>query len=113
MYKFDEHDHGEIVSESKQPNLERYIGLHYPPTDIPQSSRFLFKQNRVTMIVDCHAIPVQDVEGSNSSVTVQNQIHHEFQGMDKLNSVAREIFRLIETTIPPIFAVDVQGRING
>ncbi|KAL3527401.1 hypothetical protein ACH5RR_012057 [Cinchona calisaya] len=33
--------------------------------------------------------------------------------MDELSSVATEMVRLIETTIAPIFAVDVQGRING
>ncbi|XP_044498651.1 phytochrome B [Mangifera indica] len=57
VYKFHEDEHGEVVAESKRPDLEPYIGLHYPATDIPQASRFLFKQNRVRMIVDCHASP--------------------------------------------------------
>ncbi|KAJ0035509.1 hypothetical protein Pint_24343 [Pistacia integerrima] len=58
VYKFHEDEHGEVVAESKRPDLEPYIGLHYPATDIPQASRFLFKQNRVRMIVDCHASPL-------------------------------------------------------
>ncbi|KAH9618084.1 hypothetical protein KSS87_020112 [Heliosperma pusillum] len=58
VYKFHEDEHGEVVAESKRPDLEPYMGLHYPSTDIPQASRFLFKQNRVRMIVDCHAKPV-------------------------------------------------------
>ncbi|XP_010548998.1 PREDICTED: phytochrome B [Tarenaya hassleriana] len=58
VYKFHEDEHGEVVAESKRADLEPYIGLHYPATDIPQASRFLFKQNRVRMIVDCHATPV-------------------------------------------------------
>lgn len=58
VYKFHEDEHGEVVAESKRPDLEPYIGLHYPATDIPQASRFLFKQNRVRMIVDCHANPL-------------------------------------------------------
>ncbi|XP_030973606.1 phytochrome B [Quercus lobata] len=58
VYKFHEDEHGEVVAESKRPDLEPYIGLHYPATDIPQASRFLFKQNRVRMIVDCNAMPV-------------------------------------------------------
>jgi phytochrome B len=33
--------------------------------------------------------------------------------MDELSSVAREMVRLIETATAPIFAVDVDGRING
>ncbi|KAF3456361.1 hypothetical protein FNV43_RR01011 [Rhamnella rubrinervis] len=62
VYKFHEDEHGEVVAESKRADLEPYIGLHYPATDIPQASRFLFKQNRVRMIVDCHATPVLVVQ---------------------------------------------------
>lgn len=62
VYKFHEDEHGEVVAESKRPDLEPYIGLHYPATDIPQASRFLFKQNRVRMIVDCHATSVRVIQ---------------------------------------------------
>ncbi|XP_043723556.1 phytochrome B-like isoform X2 [Telopea speciosissima] len=62
VYKFHEDEHGEVVAESKRPDLEPYIGLHYPAIDIPQASRFLFKQNRVRMIVDCHATPVRVIQ---------------------------------------------------
>ncbi|GFQ05374.1 phytochrome b [Phtheirospermum japonicum] len=62
VYKFHEDEHGEVVAESKRPDLEPYIGLHYPSTDIPQASRFLFKQNRVRMIVDCHATSVRVIQ---------------------------------------------------
>nr|UWV21242.1 phytochrome B [Olea europaea subsp. laperrinei] len=62
VYKFHEDEHGEVVAESKRADLEPYIGLHYPATDIPQASRFLFKQNRVRMIVDCHATPVRVIQ---------------------------------------------------
>ncbi|OWM88050.1 phytochrome B isoform X2 [Punica granatum] len=62
VYKFHEDEHGEVVAECKSPDLDPYIGLHYPATDIPQASRFLFKQNRVRMIVDCDTKPVRVVQ---------------------------------------------------
>ncbi|XP_030949251.1 phytochrome B-like isoform X2 [Quercus lobata] len=62
VYMFHEDEHGEVVAESKRPDLEPYIGLHYPATDIPQASRFLLQQNRVRMIVDCHAMPVRVIQ---------------------------------------------------
>uniref|UniRef100_A0A1D1XVW7 Phytochrome n=1 Tax=Anthurium amnicola TaxID=1678845 RepID=A0A1D1XVW7_9ARAE len=65
VYKFHEDEHGEVVAESKRDDLEPYIGLHYPATDIPQASRFLFKQNRVRMIADCHATPVSVIQDEN------------------------------------------------
>ncbi|XP_026454008.1 phytochrome B-like isoform X1 [Papaver somniferum] len=62
VYKFHEDDHGKVVAESKRPDLEPYMGLHFPSTDIPQASRLLFEQNRVRIIVDCHARPVPVVQ---------------------------------------------------
>ncbi|XP_076928870.1 phytochrome B-like isoform X1 [Bidens hawaiensis] len=62
VYKFHEDEHGEVVAESKRADLDPYIGLHYPATDIPQASRFLFRQNRVRMIVDCHATNVRVIQ---------------------------------------------------
>uniref|UniRef100_A0A7N2KRB7 Phytochrome B n=1 Tax=Quercus lobata TaxID=97700 RepID=A0A7N2KRB7_QUELO len=62
VYKFHEDEHGEVVAESKRPDLEPYIGLHYLATDIPQALRFLFKQNRVRMVVDCNAMPVRVIQ---------------------------------------------------
>ncbi|KAL8538706.1 hypothetical protein ACS0TY_000645 [Phlomoides rotata] len=44
VYKFHEDEHGKVVAESKRPDLDPYLGLHYPLTDIPQASRLLFKQ---------------------------------------------------------------------
>nr|AHZ63963.1 phytochrome [Taiwania cryptomerioides] len=61
-YKFHDDDHGEVISEIRKSNLEPYLGLHYPATDIPQASRFLFMKNRVRMICDCCAPPVSVVE---------------------------------------------------
>ncbi|KAI3871888.1 hypothetical protein MKX03_012924 [Papaver bracteatum] len=62
VYKFHEDEHGEVVAESKRSDLEPYLGLHFPSTDIPQASRFLFEQNRVRIIVDCCARPVPVVQ---------------------------------------------------
>ncbi|KAG6385279.1 hypothetical protein SASPL_154111 [Salvia splendens] len=61
-YKFHEDNHGEVVAEIRRSDLDPYLGLHYPATDIPQAARFLFKQNRVRMIHDCTAKPVGIVQ---------------------------------------------------
>eukprot|EP00850_Spirogloea_muscicola_P003861 SM000016S01849 [mRNA] locus=s16:204838:211537:+ [translate_table: standard] len=64
-YKFHEDEHGEVVAEMRRADLEPYLGLHYPATDIPQASRFLFMKNRVRMITDCNA-PQVKVQQSSS-----------------------------------------------
>lgn len=62
VYKFHDDNHGEVVSEIRRSDLEPYLGLHYPATDIPQAARFLYKQNRVQMICDCQANQVSVIQ---------------------------------------------------
>lgn len=62
VYKFHEDEHGEVVNECRRPDLEPYLGLHFPATDIPQASRFLFMKNKVRMICDCLAPPVKVIQ---------------------------------------------------
>ena len=62
VYKFHEDEHGEVIAESRRPDLEPYLGLHYPATDIPQASRFLFMKSKVRMICDCLAHPVKVIQ---------------------------------------------------
>lgn len=38
VYKFHPDQHGEVVAESKIDEMEPYLGLHYPSTDLPQVS---------------------------------------------------------------------------
>ncbi|CAA6657315.1 unnamed protein product [Spirodela intermedia] len=61
-YKFHEDEHGEVISECRRSDLEPYLGLHYPATDIPQASRFLFLKNKVRMICDCSAQPIRIIQ---------------------------------------------------
>ncbi|KAH7426880.1 hypothetical protein KP509_10G020500 [Ceratopteris richardii] len=63
-YKFHDDEHGEVIAEIRRSDLEPYIGLHYPATDIPQAARFLFMKNRVRMICDCRVSPVKLVQNT-------------------------------------------------
>lgn len=52
VYKFDAEGHGEIVGEAKQAELEPFLGLHYPSSDIPRQARELYLRNRIRVLVD-------------------------------------------------------------
>ena len=41
-YKFHDDDHGEVIAEITKPDMEPYLGLHYPVTDIPQAAHFFY-----------------------------------------------------------------------
>lgn len=102
VYKFHNDEHGEVVSEIRRSDLEPYLGLHYPAIDIPQAARFLFKQNRVRMICDCHAKPVQVVQSDelkqplclvNSTLRAPYSCH--LQYMANMGSLASLVMAVI------------------
>lgn len=57
IYRFDHDWHGEVIAEARQDDLEAYLGLHYPATDIPVQARALYLRNRVRQISDCRYVP--------------------------------------------------------
>lgn len=58
VYRFD-HDHsGEVVAESAKSGIGSFLGLRYPPTDIPAQARELYKRNLLRVITDIESEPV-------------------------------------------------------
>ncbi|WCJ26801.1 phytochrome A [Euphorbia peplus] len=101
-YKFHDDDHGEVISEITKPGLEPYLGLHYPATDIPQASRFLFMKNKVRMIVDCNARNVKVLQDEKlpfeltlcgSTLRAPHSCH--LQYMDNMTSIASLVMAVI------------------
>lgn len=52
IYQFDPDYNGEVIAEVKNEELEPFLGIHYPSTDIPKQARKLFLTNRVRMLTD-------------------------------------------------------------
>ncbi|MGF6712038.1 light-regulated signal transduction histidine kinase (bacteriophytochrome) [Luteibacter sp. W1I16] len=59
VYRFDRDWHGEIIAEARRDDLEAYLGMHYPATDIPAQARALYLRNRVRQISDCRYVPAR------------------------------------------------------
>lgn len=55
IYRFHPDWHGEVVAESRVPELEPFLGLHYPAADIPRQARHLYSQTWLRLIVDVEA----------------------------------------------------------
>ncbi|MET0340748.1 MAG: ATP-binding protein [Polyangiales bacterium] len=58
VYRFDAEWNGEVVSESKRDDLEPFLGLHYPASDIPAQARRLYTINWLRFIADVDYAPV-------------------------------------------------------
>ncbi len=59
---------GKVVSESKQPHLESFLGQYFPASDIPQQARQLYLRNTIRIISDANferipVVPVLDASG--------------------------------------------------
>jgi len=70
LYKFDDDGHGEVMAEEKPPEMESYLGLHFPESDIPQPARRMFRSNWIRVIPNANAEPV-DLEPAINPVTQQ------------------------------------------
>jgi light-regulated signal transduction histidine kinase (bacteriophytochrome)/ActR/RegA family two-component response regulator len=58
VYRFDPDWNGEVVAEAKRAELEPFLGLHYPASDIPAQARRLYTQNWLRLIGDVAYVPV-------------------------------------------------------
>jgi len=59
IYQFDEVWNGKVIAEEKNEDLESWLGLHYPATDIPQPSRDLFLKQEIRLISDVQYEPAR------------------------------------------------------
>lgn len=59
IYKFDSEYNGEVYAEVKEKQLEPFLGLHYPHTDIPPQARALYIKNLLRIIGDINYRPIK------------------------------------------------------
>jgi two-component system, chemotaxis family, sensor kinase Cph1 len=59
LYKFDDDGHGEVLAEDKVAQMDSYLGLHFPESDIPLPARKMFLANQIRVIPDTRAQSVE------------------------------------------------------
>ncbi|AMR33567.1 histidine kinase [Mucilaginibacter sp. PAMC 26640] len=57
VYRFAEDGHGQVIAEEKNNDLEPFLHLHYPASDIPKQARQLYKINLTRLIADVNSVP--------------------------------------------------------
>ncbi|MDC0737839.1 HWE histidine kinase domain-containing protein [Cognatishimia sp. SS12] len=60
VYKFEEDGSGHVIAEARKPDVEPFLGLRYPASDIPKQARELYKRSLLRIIPDVDA-PVHPV----------------------------------------------------
>ena len=73
IYKFNDDGHGEVIAEEVNSDLDPFLGLHYPASDIPRQARELYKINLTRIIADvdseCSAIITNSEEDNKLDLT--------------------------------------------
>ena len=58
VYRFRPDESGEVIAEAREPELESFMTLRYPKTDIPAQARALYVRNLFRIIADVSSEPV-------------------------------------------------------
>lgn len=58
IYRFDAEYNGEVVAEARRSDLEPFLGLHYPASDIPAQARAMYEKSWIRLISDVDYTPV-------------------------------------------------------
>ncbi len=65
IYQFEPDESGVVIAEDKREELEPFLGLHYPASDIPELARKLYYTNWLRLIVDVNYQPVEILPKNN------------------------------------------------
>ncbi|WP_019503487.1 ATP-binding protein [Pleurocapsa sp. PCC 7319] len=58
VYCFDDEGAGQVIAEAAREELEPFLGLHYPASDIPKQAKYLYTLNFLRLIPDSIYEPI-------------------------------------------------------
>ena len=64
VYRFLHDGSGEVIAEARSDDMEPYLGLRYPASDIPPQARALYLRNRLRVIPDVGYTPQPILPGT-------------------------------------------------
>ncbi len=70
VYRFDRDWNGKVIAEAKRDDLEPFLGLNYPASDIPAQARDLYRKNWLRFIADRDYAP-SPLEPQRNPITGQ------------------------------------------
>jgi serine phosphatase RsbU (regulator of sigma subunit) len=82
IYRFDPQWNGEVIAEAARADLQPFLGLHFPASDIPAQARALYMTNWLRIIPDTAYTPVPlpeaDLDLSASVLRSVSPVHLEY-----------------------------------
>jgi chemotaxis family two-component system sensor kinase Cph1 len=105
VYHFHPDGHGQVVGEARAEDMEPYLGLHYPESDIPKQARqlYLTKRSRLignsgipsaALLSDSNAEAAADLDLSIAELRAVSPHHLEFmRNMGQVSTFSLSIIR--------------------
>lgn len=83
LYQFHPDDSGEVIAEARTSNVDSFLGLRYPASDIPKQARALYVRNLMRIIPDVGAEGVpfvhqEEIDLSMSTLRTVSEVHIEY-----------------------------------
>lgn len=76
VYRYDRDYNGEVVAECKREDLNSFLGLHYPASDIPAQARAMYEKNWLRLISDVDYRPAPLVPAVDPAVGAPLDLTH-------------------------------------
>lgn len=85
VYRFHEDDHGEVIAEVRNEDLEPLLNLHYPASDIPKQARELYILNQIRIIADVNAETSNIITYNNKSQAPLDLTHSSLRAVSPIH----------------------------
>ncbi len=111
IYRFDEEGYGRVSAELKDADLESYLGVHYPASDIPRQARELYTRQWLRIIPNAayEPVPIQPTlrPDTNTPLDLSAAV------LRSVSPVHREYLRNMGVTASMSVSLLVRGRLWG
>ena len=99
VYKFMMDGSGKVIAEKKDEEMESFLGLHYPESDIPRQARDLYLKKRKRIFSNVHTETVPVVSKTNKNIDLS------FSASRGMSPVHRQY--LINSGVSSSFSVSI------
>ncbi|MGE3993751.1 HWE histidine kinase domain-containing protein, partial [Pseudorhodoplanes sp.] len=110
VYRFAHDGSGHVMTEAKAPQLDTFLGRHFPASDIPRQARELYLRNTIRVIPDASGAfveiePVIDASG--------NPLDLSFASLRSVSPIHCEYLRNMGVAASMSISIIVGGRLWG
>ncbi|MFV8316983.1 diguanylate cyclase [Mycobacterium sp. 23] len=109
VYRFHEDEHGEILSEDRLPGLVRYLGHHFPASDIPLQARHIYTRKASRYIPDVDEGDVAVIASTRMAGTSLDLSHAALRSVSPFHL---EFMRNMDTAASVSFSMADGGRLT-